>query len=173
MALGLTGLPVIGPSRIPLPAPLCSARVTARHRSYGRSDSCAAALRLYEHEHRPCPAQVSLRHAHCRHDHSVSNHHAAPWIASARYPSASTASFGPAIGYAASLVSRGSGLRHLSAGSPASQAESSSQSLRTGRSLPVALHPLSQGRSYLPFQAGERMPEEDLHLSDQTRLWSH
>src|SRR4029079_8680178 len=25
--------------------------------------------------------------------------------------------------------------------------------LRTGRSLPVALHPLSQGRSYLPLQA--------------------
>ena len=102
-------------------------------------------------------------------DHSVSNHHAAPQIALTRYPSASAASCGPAIGSAESLASLRSGLRQLTAGSPASQAESSSQSLRTGRSLPVALHLLSQGRSYLPFQAGERMPGEDLHLSDQTQ----
>ena len=41
--------------------------------------------------------------------------------------------------------------------------------LRTAHSLSVTLHLLSQGRSYLPLQAGVCMPEEDSHLSDQTR----
>jgi hypothetical protein len=37
-----------------------------------------AALRLLEHEHRPDPTQVSLRHTHRRYDHSVSTHLASP-----------------------------------------------------------------------------------------------
>src|ERR1700733_13261181 len=41
------------------------------------------------------------------------------------------------------------GLRHLIAGSPRSQAESSSLALRTVRSPPVALHLASRRRSYL------------------------
>ena len=57
------------------------------------------------------------------------------------------------------------GLRPLPAGSPHEQAESSSLALRTGRSPPVASHPASRRRSFLRLQAGERLPEEDLHLS--------
>ena len=45
--------------------------------------------------------------------------------------------------------------------------------LRTGRSPPVALHPVSRRGSYLRLQAGERMPEEDFHLSDQARFQTH
>ena len=94
-------------------------------------------------------------------DHSVSNHLTAPAIALARYPSALQAS------------QDGSGLRHSLAGSPDSPAESSSHMLRTGRSPPVASHPLSQGRSYFQLQAGERLPEEDFHLSNQIHSQAH
>ncbi len=45
--------------------------------------------------------------------------------------------------------------------------------VRTGRSPPVASHPVSRRRSYSWLQAGERMPEEDLHLSDQACSKSH
>jgi len=45
--------------------------------------------------------------------------------------------------------------------------------LRTSRSPPVALHPASRRRSYLWLQAGVRIPEKDLHLSDQTHLQTH
>jgi hypothetical protein len=93
--------------------------------------------------------------------HSVSNHLTAPEIALTRYPSA----------FQASLY--GSGLRHSLAGSPDSPAESSSLLLRTGRSPPVASHPLSQGRSYLQIQAGERLPKEDFHLSNQIHSQAH
>jgi hypothetical protein len=94
-------------------------------------------------------------------NHSVSNHLTAPAIALARYPSALQTSL------------YGSGLRHSLAGSPDSPAESSSQMLRTSRSPPVASHPLSPGRSYFQIQAGERLPEEDLHLSNQIHSQAH
>jgi len=45
--------------------------------------------------------------------------------------------------------------------------------LRTGSSLPVAPHIASRRRSYFLFQAGERIPEEDFHLSDQKRFQAH
>src|SRR5207244_4034416 len=45
--------------------------------------------------------------------------------------------------------------------------------LRTGRSPPAASHPASWRRSCIQFQAGERMPEEDLHLSDLARSQAH
>jgi hypothetical protein len=95
-------------------------------------------------------------------DHSVSNHPTSPTIALSRYPSASWAS-----------GSLRSGLRRSLAGSPPGMAESSSLALRTGRSPPVASHLASRRRSYLQLQAGERMPEKDLHLSDQTHLQTH
>ncbi len=44
---------------------------------------------------------------------------------------------------------------------------------RTDRSPPVAPHPASRRRSYIRLQAGERLPEEDSHLSDQTRFQAH
>ena len=95
-------------------------------------------------------------------NHSASKHLIAPMIALTRYPSASwTSDF------------RRSGLHHKMAGSPDNPAESSSQQLRTGHSLPVASHPASRRRSYFQLQAGERIPEEDSHLSDQTHLQTH
>ena len=45
--------------------------------------------------------------------------------------------------------------------------------LRTSRSPPVALHLASRRRSYFQLQAGVRIPEKDLHLSDQTHLQTH
>ena len=45
--------------------------------------------------------------------------------------------------------------------------------LWTGRSPPAALHPASWRRSCIQFQAGERLPEEDLHLSDLARSQAH
>lgn len=40
--------------------------------------------------------------------------------------------------------------------------------LRTGSSPPVAPHPASQRSNYSQLQAGERLPEEDFHLSGQS-----
>ena len=45
--------------------------------------------------------------------------------------------------------------------------------LRTDSSSPVASHPASRRRSYIRLQAGERMPEEDSHLSDHVRSQAH
>ena len=45
--------------------------------------------------------------------------------------------------------------------------------LRTARSPPVAPHLASRRRSYVQLQAGVCIPEENLHLSDQTRLQAH
>jgi hypothetical protein len=45
--------------------------------------------------------------------------------------------------------------------------------LRTTHSPPVAPDPASRRRSYGRLQAGVGMPEEDLHLSDQTHLQVH
>ncbi len=95
-------------------------------------------------------------------DHSASNHHLGPPIALTRYPSAWEAA-----------GSHRFGLRPLPAGSPHEQAESSSLALRTGRSPPVASHPASRRRSFLRLQAGERLPGEDLHLSDLAHSQTH
>ena len=45
--------------------------------------------------------------------------------------------------------------------------------LRMGGSPPVALHPALLRRSYLRFQAGERMPGGDLHPSDKAPSQAH
>jgi hypothetical protein len=45
--------------------------------------------------------------------------------------------------------------------------------LRTGSSLPVAPHLVSRRRSNSSLQAGERMPEEDFHLSNQVHFQAH
>jgi len=95
-------------------------------------------------------------------DHSASNHPGGPVIALSHYPSASRAS-----------GSLRSGLRLLLAGSPRGKAESSSLTLRTSRSPPVAPHPASRRRSYVRLQAGECVPEEDFHPSDQAHLQTH
>jgi hypothetical protein len=94
--------------------------------------------------------------------HSASNHPIVPHDRSSTHCQASWASAFPR-----------SRLRHECAGSPNGKAESSSLALRTGRSPPVAPHPASRRRSYLQLQAGEREPEEDSHLSDQTHSQTH
>jgi len=45
--------------------------------------------------------------------------------------------------------------------------------LRTGSSPSVAPHPILRWRNYSQLQAGERMPEEDLHLSGHARFQAH
>jgi len=45
--------------------------------------------------------------------------------------------------------------------------------VRMKRSPPAAPHPVSRRRSSSWLQAGERMPEEDFHLSDQARFQAH
>ena len=45
--------------------------------------------------------------------------------------------------------------------------------LRTGSSLPVAPHLVSRRRNNSSLQAGERMPEEDFHLSNQIHFQAH
>lgn len=58
-----------------------------------------------------------------------------------------------------------SGLHRKRAGSPDNPAESSSLTWRTGHSSPDAPHPASRRRRFGQRQAGELLPEEDLHLS--------
>jgi hypothetical protein len=64
-------------------------------------------------------------------------------------------------------------LRHCIAGSPDHTAESSSRLFGTGRSPSDASHPASWRRSFGRLQAGERLLEKDLHLSDNTHLQTH
>ena len=45
--------------------------------------------------------------------------------------------------------------------------------LRTDRSPPAAPHHASLRRSCIRLQAGERLPEEDFHLSDHLRFQAH
>jgi hypothetical protein len=45
--------------------------------------------------------------------------------------------------------------------------------LRAGSSLPVAPHLVSRRRNNSSLQAGERMPEEDFHLSNQVHFQAH
>jgi hypothetical protein len=45
--------------------------------------------------------------------------------------------------------------------------------LRTGSSLPVAPHLVSRRRNNSSLQAGERVPEEDFHLSSQVHFQAH
>ena len=45
--------------------------------------------------------------------------------------------------------------------------------LQTGSSLPVAPHLVSRRRNNSSLQAGERLPEEDFHLSNQVHFQAH
>ena len=69
--------------------------------------------------------------------------------------------------------SRGSRLHLRYAGSPTLTGRIEFLIVRMDRSPPVASHPASRRRSYSWLQAGERIPEEDFHLSDHTRFQAH
>src|SRR5260370_14505231 len=105
--------------------------------------------------------QVSLIHTLSLPDNSVPNHLAPTLVASPRYPSA------PAL-----PLSR-SRLRPWHAGSSGIPGRIEFLIVRTGRSPPAAPHPASWRRSCTRFQAGERIPEEDLHLSACTCSHAH
>jgi hypothetical protein len=64
-------------------------------------------------------------------------------------------------------------LHHFPAGSPTLTGRIEFVILRMDRSPPAAPHPASRRRSCSRLQAGERIPEEDLHLSGQTRFQAH
>ena len=108
------------------------------------------------------PAQVSLIHALGLPDHSVSTHLIDLGRRFDTLPLSATAfrllpvQASPLIGRLADLPGR---IEFVI--------------LRTDRSPPAALHPASGRRSCSRLQAGERMPEEDSHLSDQTRFQAH
>ena len=137
---------------------LRSTPVTELLRYYGRSDSCL--LRLFgtwSMNSDSFNKQVSLIHASSLPDHSVSNHLAPTVVAFSRYPSALPLPFRVR-------------LRHKCAGSSGIPGRIEFVILRTGRSPPAALHPASRRRSCSWLQAGERIPEEDSHLSDHSRF---
>ena len=87
---------------------------------------------------------------------SVTNHLTCPSVAFTRYPSARWASHHGWV-WASPLGSR-------LATSPGRNAF---VILRTDGSPPVTPHPASRRRSYLRLQAGERLPEGDLHTPDR------
>ena len=105
--------------------------------------------------------QVSLIHASGLLDHSVSNHPAWSCHRFCTLPLSST------------------GLRfrsrlHLSiADSPLMLSRIEFVILRTDHSPPAAPHHASLRRSCIRLQAGERLPEEDFHLSDHLRFQAH
>ena len=139
---------------------LRSTPVTELPRYYGRSDSCL--LRLFGTSSMNSVSfskQVSLIHASGLSDHSVSNHLTHPRRHFLTLPLSATG-----------FPFLGSGLRLSHAGSSAAPGRIEFVILRTGRSPPAALHPASRRRSCSWLQAGERLPEEDLHLSDHSRF---
>ena len=141
---------------------LRSISVTRFHRYYGRSDSCP--LRLFgtwSMNSGSFSKQVSLIHASGLSDHSVSNHPAWPGRRFCTLPLSATG------------FRFRSWLRHSLAGSPPMPGRIEFVILRTGRSPPAALHHTSLCRSCSWLQAGERIPEEDFHLSDHLRLQAH
>lgn len=105
--------------------------------------------------------QVSLIHASRLPDHSVSTHLAWPCRRFITLPLSSTG---------LRLRSR---LRHWLAGSPHAPGRIEFVILRTGLSPPAALHHALLRRSCIRLQAGERLPGEDLHLSDYSRFQAH
>jgi hypothetical protein len=148
---------------------LCSLRstpITEFPRYYGHSDSCGAG------SSRTTPmnasllgsTQVSLLDPHHLPDHSAVTHPLPPGHCFDTLPLSVT-------GFRSS--SERSGLRLCTAGSSRSAGRITFVILRTDRSPPVAPHPVSRRRSYLWLQAGERLPEEDLHLSDGVRSQAH
>jgi hypothetical protein len=144
---------------------LRSVPVTGLRRYYGRSDSCEAgssAPAFGQHERRFSPPQVSLIHVS---DLPIPPSPTTPQaldVDFARYPSSRRVSH-----------LHGSRLHLFPAGSPTLTGRIEFVILRMDRSPPAAPHPASRRRSCSRLQAGERIPEEDLHLSDQTRFQAH
>jgi hypothetical protein len=150
-------------SRLHLPASLRSIPITGLHRYYGGSDSCppGSSAPVWQHEHRLLGEQVSLIHA------------SGPLI----IPPPTTLGLPPSLSHP---TPQRVGL--LTPVSPGFAIESQARQLsgriafvilRTDRSPPAAPHPALRRRSCSRLQAGEGVPEEDFHLSDQMRFQAH
>src|SRR5229473_3370311 len=138
---------------------LRSTPVTELHRYYGRSDSCSPRLfGTWSMNSGSFSEQVSLSHASGLPNHSVSKHQGSR---SCRFHTL------PLSARAFRFRFR---VRHWLAGSPTAPGRIEFVILRTGRSPPAALHHASLRRSGIRLQAGERLPGEDLHLSDYSRF---
>lgn len=149
-------------SQIHLPAPLRSISITRLPRYYERSDSCPhGSSGLPSLNSVSFSEQVSLIHPRCLPDHSVSTHLTPHCRRFRTLPLSSTA------------LPYGSRLRLYMAGSSVAPGRIEFVILRTGRSPPAALHHASLRRSGIRLQAGERLPEEDFHLSDYARFQAH
>jgi hypothetical protein len=143
---------------------LRSTPVTELLRYYGRSDSCLLQLfGTWSMNAGSFSKQVSLIHASSLSDHSVSKHLTHSRRRFITLPLSATGL----------PVPLGSGLRLSHAGSSSAPGRIEFVILRTGRSPPAALHPASRRRSCSWLQAGERLPEEDFHLSDYSRFQAH
>jgi len=141
---------------------LRSISVTRLQRYYGRSDSCSpGSSGLTSMNSGSFSEQVSLINACGPPDHSVSKHLMHRCRRFSTLPLSATA------------FRFRSGVRHWLAGSPIAPGRSEFVILRTGRSPPAAPHNASLRRSCICLQVGERIPEEDLHLSDHTRSQAH
>jgi hypothetical protein len=147
---------------------LCSLRsipITGLRSYYGHSDSCgsgSSAPVFGQHERRLSHPQVSLIHVS---DLPIPPSPTTPQALDAdfiRYPSSHRVSH-----------CRGSRLHLSLAGSPTLTGRIEFVFLRMDRSPPAAPHLASRRRSCSRLQAGERMPEEDFHLSGQTRFQAH
>jgi len=136
-------LPLALNSRIHLPVPLRSTPVTALPRYYGDSDSSEG---LPPHRGLPASRHTSVETV------LHPNTPCPPIAAFTRYPSARWIS--PHRGQASPLASRLAGVIR----------PNRFRRLRTGLSPPVALHLAWGDAVTFGFQAGERMPGEDLHL---------
>ena len=142
--------------RIHLPASLCSPGVTPLPRYYGRSDSCGLALPARPGRS-PCFMYQTFRPF--RLQPPVSSR--LVWFLTLTPQRARASPSGKVLGL------------RLPSRLATTTGRIEFVILRTSRSPPVALHPLSRGRSYFRLQAGERMPEEDFHLSDQVHFEAH
>jgi len=146
---------------------LRSRPVTALPRSYGRSDSCplrrgSARVSSRRPPNRLLSGQVSLIHVLGLPALPPPTTPRGPGIALARYA-------GHARPPRESFP--GFGLRPQPAGSPLTHGRIEFVILRTGRSPPVALHPVLRRRSYHRLQLCA--PEEDFHLSGHARFQAH
>jgi hypothetical protein len=143
---------------------LRSRPITALLRYYGRSDSCPLGSSCLPAEGSTTSRdeQVSLIHVPGLPILPSPTTRCAPGIAFSRYPSARRAS-----------LRLGSGLHRPLGSSPVASGRIEFVILRTDRSPPAAPHPASWRRSCSRLQAGERIPGEDLHLSDHARFQAH
>ena len=145
---------------------LRSLSITRVPRYYGRSDSCRPGS--------SAPVTGSMNTVSVRPQVSLIHVSDLPIPPSPTTPQALDADF-PRYPSSHRVPHPSGGSRlHLSlAGSPTLTGRIEFVFLRMDRSPPAAPHPASRRRSCSRLQAGERIPEEDFHLSDQTRFQAH